>query len=217
MKKIERKSNYELLRIISMLFIVLYHAIHHGKILTNCTNPTVMLIFQIIQFIIIVHVNSYILITGYFQCDKTFKQSKLWSIINTTLFYLVTITLVLVSTGVISLNSVELFNAISSEYWFIEIYILLYCICPFLNKFIASLSREDYRKLLLVLFILFSVIPYVTANRLFDNSGYTLYQFIYLYLIGAYFKKYQVVEQLNQNPFKRKLQIILIFSFLSII
>ena len=40
MSSTERKSNYELLRIVSMFFIVTFHTICHGQALSLCENST---------------------------------------------------------------------------------------------------------------------------------------------------------------------------------
>lgn len=207
----ERASNFELLRILSMFFIVLCHTIHHGNMIINCTNEGLKVILQIMILIIVVHVNSFVLITGYFQSKSEFKQSKLWSIINANWFYRVLILIIF------SLLNLEVFTTVDKfinifplnleEYWFINPYLVLYCLSPFLNKFIDSLQKKDYQKLLIVLFILLSIFPYITGNRIYPNSGYTLYNFIVLYLIGAYLRRYPLKEshlfkKLSNNGFQ---------------
>lgn len=100
--KQERNSNYELMRIISMFMIVVYHIILHGNVLGNYQNEGAVLLTKFILFIAIVHVNSFILVSGYFQSTSKFKQSKLWSIINQSLFYRI---IILVNVSFIRLNS----------------------------------------------------------------------------------------------------------------
>lgn len=85
-KKVERNANFELLRIISMLFIVIYHMIIHGQVLNNCTNKNLYTILTIIEYITIIHVNSFVLLSGYYQSSGKFKQSKLWMLINSSFF-----------------------------------------------------------------------------------------------------------------------------------
>ena len=85
-----RNSNHELMRILSMFFIVLWHVIIAGGLATT-SNPNTRMLYTLIQFIIIVHVNSYVLVSGYYQSKSTFKQSKLWKIINSAWFYRVVI------------------------------------------------------------------------------------------------------------------------------
>ena len=73
--KKERTSNFELMRIISMLFIVMYHVIVHGKIATEAVG-SYKFIINFILSILIVHVNSLVFLTRYFSCNK--NETKLY-------------------------------------------------------------------------------------------------------------------------------------------
>ena len=214
-----KQTNFELLRIISMLLIIIYHFIYHGKIIEHCTNEGLVLVFTLLEFFTIMHVNCFVLITGYFQSKTKFKQSKVWYLINASTFYRIIIAIVLTVFGYLSLSKVELLKEFFilniDQYWFIKVYLFLYCLSPFLNKFIASLDKKYYQKLLLVLFVLFSLIPYFTGNQAFDNTGYTLYNFIFLYFIGAYLRKYPISKSyLFRRCSKNLLRIILAFIFI---
>ena len=159
-----RKSNFELMRILCMFFIVLYHVIDKGNILTNSNNKTLTVIVEFIQLLIVVHVDLFVLLTGYFQSKSNFKMSKMLKIITQCLFYTIVIMLVLSLTGVITLSKVEIVKNIFvnfiGDYWFINIYLLLYAISPFLNIIIDNMDQSKYKKLLICCFILFSLIPY---------------------------------------------------------
>ena len=66
--------NFELMRIISMLMIVLWHIIIHGGFDNVVDNYGRL--FDIILAIIIVHVNSFVIfviLMGFFQYKKKFK------------------------------------------------------------------------------------------------------------------------------------------------
>lgn len=120
----------------------------------------------------------------------------------------------------IALNKVALIKELSiidmTEYWFIKTYILLYCLSPFINKLIEALNKKNYQKLLILLLVLFSIIPTVTGGESFDNGGYTLYNFIFLYLIGGYFRKYPLKEMYIFKPMSKRLyQIIMIITFIT--
>ncbi len=177
-----------------------------------------------LELITIVHVNSFVLITGYFQSKLKFKQSKLWTLINSSIFYKIIIIGILTCLGYITLSKVdflkELFVLNINQYWFVKVYLFLYCLSPFLNRLIDNLDKKYYQKFLLVLFFLFSIIPYFTGNQAFDNNGYTLYNFIFLYFIGGYLRRYPISKSYF---FKRcsknllRLILFLIFSFCVII
>lgn len=212
-----RNSNHELMRIISIFFIVLWHCILAGN-LTNTSNPNTSMIYTLIQLIIIIHVNSYVLVSGYYQSKSTFKQSKLWKIINSAWFYRVVIMLSFSLIGIISIGKVQILKDLVpigiDNYWFIKTYIILYCLSPFLNKLINSLDKKAYQKMLLLGFFIFCIVPNITGGEFFANTGYTLYSFIYLYLIGAYLRIYPLDKNHFFKIFSKKLfRIIMIAIF----
>lgn len=216
----ERNSNFELMRIISMLFIVLCHIIIHGHIIENCLNQSLKFIFEAIEFFIVIHVNSYVLTTGYFQSKSEFKQSKLWSIITSSLFYRIVIVILLTSLGLLSLTKTqlmrELFILNIDHYWFLKFYFFLYIISPILNKLIKSVDKKGLQKIILILFIVFSVIPFITGNKAYHNNGFSLINFIILYFIGAYLRKYPIKNSfLFKNYSKNLYRTILVILFLS--
>lgn len=208
-----RQSNYELMRIVSMFFIALHHVIIHGNVFEH-TKGGLNFVFAFLVCIALVHVNSFVLVTGYFNCDKKFKWKKFFSVFLQTWFYQVVIVLVLTCFGILEIGgNYKLINALSPlnySYWFIVCYLLMYLLSPYLNKLINNLNQKEYKKLLILFFVLFSIIPFVTRQVLVANDGFTLVQFIFMYLIGAYFKKYPIKENYHFKKFsKNKLQIIL--------
>ena len=52
------------------------------------------------------------------------------------------------------------------------------------------MSQKDYKKLLLIMFLLFSIIPYISNQVILQNNGFTVIQFIFMYFVGGYLKKY---------------------------
>ena len=213
-----RNSNHELMRILSMFFIVLWHVILAGGLAT-ASNPNTRMFYTFLQFIIIVHVNSYVLVSGYYQSKSTFKQSKLWKIINSAWFYRVVIMVIFSIYGFITINKVQIFKDLLpigvDNYWFLKVYILLYCISPFLNKFIQSLDKKTYQKMLGCGFIIVCIIPNLTGGEFFASTGYTLYNFVYLYFIGAYLRNYPLNKSYFFKVFSKKLfRIIMIAIFL---
>ena len=221
--KKERNSNYELMRIISMFLIVLYHVILHGHLLYNCTNPGVKLILRFIMFFTLMHVNSFVLLCGYFQSKSNFKQSNLWSIVNANWFYRVVIVITTLILGITSFNKVSFIKEIlplnMEEYWFIKCYLLLYCISPFINKALTAFDKKSFQRMLIVLFIINSLIPVFTGLKFFNNDGHTLYHFVFLYMVGAYLREYPLNEsylfkKFSNNSFKLVLVFIFFFALI---
>ena len=198
-----RQSNFELMRIISMFMIVLWHVIFHTNMFYN-TSGTTGYIIEFIYLIIIVHVNSYVLVTGYFQYNKKIKPKKIWGLIGSVWFYNILFTFIAMAFKLQKINKVEFLENTSilniNSYWFINYYIILYVLSPFLNKMIFSLKQSEHRRLILILYVAFSIIPTITKQRTLENTGLSIISFIFLYLLGAYFGKYKIKDSYH---FKR--------------
>ena len=157
----ERNSNHELMRIVTMFMIVFYHVIVHGKVIENSVGSFNVLFYRTIYFFTMVHVNSFILLTGYYQSTSKFKQSKIWKVINANLFYKLMILLIFSYFGYITLDKFILVNQLfpfeTTENWYIKYYILILMISPFLNKALSSFTKDDLKRLLLVSLFIFSI------------------------------------------------------------
>lgn len=202
----KRKSGLELMRIISMFFIVVYHIIHHSGLIDQAVGGSSFLLVFLEAFFI-VHVNSFILLTGYFQSEKDAKLSKVIQILNANWFYkLLCFGGIIILVKYFSLpNSIELtFNQkiISilpldrGENWYVNCYLLLYIISPFLNILINKMTQKKFKKLIFVLFIVFALIGTLLIGNIIPNyeNGRCMLTFIYLYFIGAYLRKYPIEE-----------------------
>lgn len=212
-----RQSNFELMRIISMFFIVLWHVILNGNLLSNTVDVT-NFTFYLIMFIIVFHVNSFLLLTGYFQVDSKFKLSKLISLLFQLVFYNLIINITLYKFGLVEYTNVEFIKSIlfynTSSYWFISCYIILYCLSPFLNKLIHSLDKLEFKNNIIVLLLFFSVLPIVTNKLFLYHNGLGIIQFILMYFLGAYIKKTEIDKRLfkNFNIIQKRILLLIMFS-----
>ena len=190
MQKI-KQSNFELMRIISMIFIILYHVIYHGKTLEN-SSGIILLILQLILCITLVHVNSFVLITGYFQYDKKFSLKSFLKTFYAAYFYKIIIGVTL---GVLGIN------------------LILYLLSPFFNILIKNMNQSTHRKLILVLILCFSIAPFLSNQIVGPNNGLTVIQFVILYFIGSYLAKYPIAQNIHfKNYSKNKLQTIFLIG-----
>lgn len=224
-ERTERNSNFELMRITSMFMIVIWHFIFHSGILTK-TSGTLNLFIYFIYIIVSIHVNSFVLVSGYFQYNKKFKPRKIVSLLTTTWFYKLIYAIIFSVTGIVTITKTEMlffiqpfnFNYGFGEfYWFINMYIFLYLLSPFINKLIETLSQKQHKALIIILFITLSIVPIFTLNSTLglSNNGYTLANFVMIYIIGAYFGKYKLKDNYHfKNYSKNKYQLIIIIFFI---
>lgn len=192
-----RDANFELLRIISMIMIVVLHFIGHGKVDLSVEEKTLDWFFIYgLRYICVIAVNLYVLISGYYMVKSNFKIKKVLSLVIQVLFYSAGIYLFLVFSGykkfLYSAFKDVLFPITTKQYWFVSAYMILYFLSPFLNKFIHAMDKVEHKILLLLLTFLFCIMdPTAQIKSLFEvSSGFSVYWFIYLYLIGGYIRLY---------------------------
>lgn len=186
-----RQSNIELLRIISMVFIVFFHFSVNGNFGFSASTVTINRFWtQILYSFGRIGVNVFVLISGYFLVTanklKVNKVIRMWLQLIT---YSVLIFLIFVIFGMAPFSlkgAVKSFLPIGfRQWWFASAYFVLYLIFPFLNKLLTSLDKTSYQKLLVLAAVLWSVLPTLT-NRKYESSS--LVWFAFLYALAGYFK-----------------------------
>lgn len=214
-----RSSNIELLRIIAILGVIILHYNNSDigggfkYVEDGSVNYWILLFLEALN---ICAVNLFILISGYFLCNSS--DRKISKIIDLSIKVLVFKSLmyifyVAISADVFSLKAL-LTSALFNNY-FIILYLVLYVISPYFNVIINSLNSDEYRKLVVLLLMLFSVWPICTDFLMYfrggsingistiSNSGngygYTIVQFSLMYFVGGYFrqnwKKYKAMSK----------------------
>lgn len=214
----ERKSNFELLRIICMVMIVILHVLGHGYGFKSINiYSSNFFVVNFIKSLSIVAVNCYLLISGYFGINSIINLKKIKKIYIQVLFYSLFISLSFLLMKIKNINryiALQMFLPITMKvWWFITNYLILYLISPYINKIVKSLSFKEINKLLIILFGVFIIWSslIIIGNPIDNSGGYSLYNFIYMYIIGAYINIYFHDKKINKLVF---LFIYLILSFI---
>lgn len=92
---------------------------------------------------------------------------------------------------------------LSKVYWFITIYVILSILSPILNKMSLSLSKREFKSILIIGFF----IIYVWHTLCFilnfgmpiDDAGYGIPNFLFLYLCGRYIKLHCDLSSMKLN------------------
>ena len=146
-----REGNFELLRVISMILIILHHYACHGGLMDVADAG----------------INMWI--------GRNFKSKKFLKLV----LQIVTYSVLVEFTYVYILKFEKQTTKYLSFYWFVNSYLSIYLISPFLNKMIKSFSKKSLEKLMILLLIIF--------NTYIDSDFAWL---VYMYMIGAYIKLY---------------------------
>lgn len=210
---ITRQSNFELLRIIAMILIVISHYAQHGMTVVAMTASTIYKFLSMYFYTFgQIGVTIFVLITGYFLIDKEFKLSRIIRIATKAIFYSY---LILILSFIFAPNILNLKNIIqsllpisTSQYWFVTTFILLGILSPLLNIVFRYLNKRQI-ELYLSLFIFLWFILSCTYKITYCGSA--LLYFIVIYFIGAYLKTY------NVQIFEKKYVDIIVLLFTQII
>lgn len=200
MKKM-RQTNFEWIRILSMLMIITLHNLDKGGFLTSLAGGPLTKVdgtAWLIEAFCLVSVNVYVLISGYFAQDSTYKFGKvirLWRQVFTYSVAVLFLALIFHIYPLGQLNLYEgitfLFPIVTEEYWFATAYVFLFLLMPFLNAGMEKISQKTFQQILLSLIFFFSVCKSVLPMHLpWDHYGYDVLWFICLYLMGAYIRRY---------------------------
>lgn len=189
-----RKSNFELLRIVAMLMIVLHHFAYHGGFEYDSTTLSIPRFW--FNFIIMggkIGVNIFVLISGYFLIQSKSTNAginkilKLW---GQVFFYSVTIYVVSIALGgsVTIKQLVRAFMPMTrAVWWFASTYFVLYIIHPYLNLFLHSMDKLSYQRYLLLLLLMWCIVPTFFGAAF---EGNRLCWFITLYSLAGYYRLY---------------------------
>lgn len=168
----ERNSAFELLRIIAMTFIVIWHiSIHAQK--GELTSHNYILAFTITG------VNLFILISGYFGIKLNWKS--MFTLIGTVTFYnLASIVCKWQITGTTPMLG-EIAGCFSpfcnTHWWFINCYFALMLLSPIINVALDKSTTKQYKYILGVLLFMSCISGFCFKN-LINVDGYNVFQFI---------------------------------------
>ncbi len=210
--KLNRNSGIELLRILAAMFVIVLHYCNPtmgGGLLgaIGCPMNYYFLLFCV--SLCCCAVNIFIIISGYFliENDKRTLGKPLSLLFQVVLFHIIyyfTRHIFIGEQFLFSLNAL-LFQFIPKNY-FVTLYVALYVLSPIINSLFNKISKNSYKKVLIVFLIIFSLYPScldilreVIGDQLYGTSpignwgsqyGYTIVNFVMLYCIGGYLKRF---------------------------
>ena len=149
--KKQRLPNFEILRVMAMLMIVVWHFYVHGLLflsektdfdgigfsLTNATDCCLYFIHQCFIIISRMGVNLFVMITGYFMITSPPKWEKVPIIWFQVMFYCVAIYAIVVGAEFFDLSIREVVSQflpiLNDKYWFVTQYVGLIVLSPIIK------------------------------------------------------------------------------------
>lgn len=192
-----RNSNLELLRIITMIFIVAHHYVVNSG-LTAMDGPIYSNAVSWKSLFLLVFgawgktgINCFILITGYFMCTSNITCRKYLKLLCEIMFYKIAIYVLFLVFGYETFSIVSLVKLvlpiISVEQNFTGCFLLFYLCIPFINILIKNISEKQYAYLLILLSFIY--VFFGTVKIMSVDMNYVSW-FMVIYLIAAYIRRY---------------------------
>lgn len=227
MEKRERQSNIELLRILVMLGVVVLHMNLYGlKIAAEFSGKFIFMHFT--ESLFICAVNVFVLITGYFsyKINKISVRKIIELIVEVILVKeALYITYSILQRTPISLSTI-ITNLIPNNY-FVILYCVLLCMAPFIAKLFGVLCEKQLKYFVCSILIVFSFYTFLTdvleavSQTSFaginsiglygDQQGYTIINFMLVYIVGAYLRITNVQYNLKNSIVLYMVSTMLIF------
>lgn len=197
MKK-QRNSKIEALRILSICGVIAIHYIKPdlGGMLSAPQFPDFSWLFSnaVLAFAVPL-VNCFVIITGYFSLESDkLRIDKIGRLACITAFYgLLAFVLACgfrICDFSLKILVLEILPYFEGKRWFVETYIILLLLMPFINIVLNRLPRKEYQLLLGIWMGLFVLWYSVGLSAPLLDDGYGIINFLTLYMIGGYLKKY---------------------------
>lgn len=189
-----RNSSIEVLRLLCILGITVMHSFAGIDTSASILNTEVHVLYN---SLFNVGVTCFVLISGYYGIR--FNAKKLIRMDMMVIFFTLFGTILIGDIGIKSIIK-SFIPIISRQYWFISCYFVLCILSPFLNMVSEHLELKKFKKLLLVLLLIFSIIPTFTTYDIMRDAGKGLVHFVMIYLIGRYIALY-----LKENYSRKRL------------
>lgn len=194
MEQMKRNSNFELLRLISMYMIVFIHA--NMYLPYFCEGKARFYFNGLVNGISNIGVTCFILISGYFglrfHMEKLLKMECMMISFSAIETIVLCVLMPQEMQGAALLEQIikTCFPIITRKYWFYSGYICLFCLSEYINRFVDSLSKKEFERLMIILLGLFSVFPTIFYFEIIPDNGKGLVQMIIVYMLGRYLQKY---------------------------
>ena len=169
----QRQSNIELLRVISMFWVLLGHYYVLSEYSTVDTISFNWIGMQFLGAWSKVAVDIFVIITGYFLVNQNFRWNKILKLLSCTYFWGIAVLIFALGLG-ISVKTDYIYKSLfplTPLNWFARSYLLLYISIPLFNKLINKVNQIQLGLIIVGLTTLFYIIPTLISTFI-SGGGY---------------------------------------------
>lgn len=199
-----RKSNFELLRIISMFLVLVVHAdflsLGYPTLEELNTQSGIVIVKGLFESASIICVNLFVLISGYFMIKL--RWSKIFSYVYQCLFYSICVYALFIILELCELNFSNIVQ-VFLEGWFmnnqfISNYLALMLLAPLINTIFERGAPQQVQIGMLgfafIAFIMNWLVPVQGGGFL---GGYSIIHLVFIYCIGSFIRLFSFLKYFN--------------------
>lgn len=205
----KRDTNIDIIRIFALFMVFLVHTFLNNGYYTTPLDTPVMIMGTYFRQFAMICVPLFLLITGYLHSGREIEFNKKYimklgkilipyAIITTILYFVLNLYNALNGATFLTM----LFGFKDNGYtWYIEMYIGLYLLIPFINKGYNRLKKEEKEGLIFVMLFLCFIPNLINIFGIYSQDYWTsLFIFAY-YFVGMYLKEYGLNMKIHNKLF----------------
>ena len=191
----ERNANIEFLRILAMIMVIVLHNLAGSGALYEQSGFSYHFYWWM-EALAVAAVDIFVLISAYFLFSASFNLRNILRILAITWTYAFPLSFLSAKLSGNPINAVSLvkmfFPILTKKYWFVNAYLAMYLLSPFINKLLQILSREKFAILLWIEIGIMIVKPTLFPKKWAQDltAGLSVFFFITLYCIAVWIRLY---------------------------
>lgn len=176
----KRNSSMDIIRIVAAFTVLSVHFFLHNGFYSETVQGTEMYIMVLMRTLFSVCVPLFMILTGYLMSKKTLSR-KYYSGISKTLIIFVLSTIACMIFKHIHDDEIFTFKSVllgtldftgANYAWYIEMYIGLFLLAPFLNLAYNKLSSKKHKQVLVLTMIILTILPTLFNIFNFESAGW---------------------------------------------
>jgi surface polysaccharide O-acyltransferase-like enzyme len=213
--KNKRVAGLDIIRALAVLFVISVHYFKNTIFYSIPMTGKTMIILNSLRWLFFICVPLFMILTGYLSRNKEPNKEYFKGIKKVLISYLfISIACIIVRIFYFKEKQrilywlISPFNFTADGYsWYIEMYIGLFLIAPFLNILYKNLKDKKQKELLIIVLLILTGVPAMFNNynilglnkiKIFPNWWIDLYPITYYY-IGSYIAEYKPKIKLSKG------------------
>lgn len=193
----KRDSSLDIIRIFAFMSVVSVHFFLNSEFYYAPVSGIRMYIMILVRTFFMICVPMFLILSGYLCNKKTPSKKYFYGIIKVLSTYVLAgLCCLVVKSQIEDLNIlnwiIQIFNFTSAPYaWYIEMYIGLFLLIPFLNQMYHGLKSKKEKQGLLLVLIFLTILPvFINAKMQSIPNWWMEFYPVTYYMVGAYLSEY---------------------------